>query len=130
METLQKKFQEKAFELLDDVESDLLDFDENPHKIEDLNSIFRIIHSIKGSSAVVGFNEVAELVHQAEEILEQIKKRRILVTKKIIDLLLIAIDRMRKILVASGEYHLELKQKTKEMIDSIKILLQETVANE
>ena len=129
METIQKIFKEKAFEMLNGLESALLDFEESPYDIEKLSSIFRVIHSIKGSSSVVGLNEVAELAHQVEEIFEQIRKRRILVTKKVIDLLLMAIDQMRKILVTSGEYHLEPNEKTKNMIDTIKIVIQEAGVN-
>ena len=59
-------FFEEAQEHLANVESILLRMDVDAPQPDDLNAIFRAVHSIKGSAAMLGCSEIAALTRKAE----------------------------------------------------------------
>lgn len=85
-------FFEEATELLDQMEQLLLDLDiENPDA-EQLNAIFRCAHSIKGGSATFGFNDMTEVTHALESLLDQIRKGDKHLKREMVDVSLTAGD--------------------------------------
>lgn len=71
---------------------------DNPDN-EDLNSIFRAAHSIKGGSGVFGFDALTGLTHVMESILDLARKHDLALTKPIVDQLLLTVDTLSQILV-------------------------------
>jgi two-component system chemotaxis sensor kinase CheA len=67
-------FYEEAQEHLANVESILLRLDTDAPAPEDLNAIFRAVHSIKGSAAMLGCTEMAALTHLYENLLDLLRK--------------------------------------------------------
>ncbi|MFC3122668.1 chemotaxis protein CheA [Agaribacter flavus] len=91
-------FFEESHEHLDDMEHLLMELSlEAPDK-EDLNSIFRAAHSIKGGSGVFGFDALTGLTHVMENILDLARNDKITITKEIVDQLLITVDTLKVIL--------------------------------
>ncbi len=67
--------------------------------IDLINSIFRPIHTIKGSSSFLGLNLISELTHEVETLLDDIRKNRITeITSAIIDVLLESVDIVSRLL--------------------------------
>ena len=64
-------FFEEAQEHLETMETMLLDYDVDYPDIEDLNSVFRAAHSIKGGSAIFGFTAMTGLTHVMENMLDR-----------------------------------------------------------
>ncbi|VAY87178.1 fused chemotactic sensory histidine kinase in two-component regulatory system with CheB and CheY: sensory histidine kinase; signal sensing protein [mine drainage metagenome] len=62
---------------------------------EDLNAIFRAVHSIKGGSATFGFNDMTEVAHVLENLLDRVRKREIILTEEMINAFLEAGDVLR-----------------------------------
>lgn len=62
---------------------------------EDLNAIFRAVHSIKGGSATFGFNDMTEVTHVLENLLDRVRKREIVLTEEMINAFLEAGDVLR-----------------------------------
>ncbi|WP_297456175.1 chemotaxis protein CheW [Ferrovum sp.] len=62
---------------------------------EDLNAIFRAVHSIKGGSATFGFNDMTEVTHVLENLLDRVRKREIILTEEMINAFLEAGDVLR-----------------------------------
>jgi two-component system chemotaxis sensor kinase CheA len=60
-----------------------------------VRSIFREIHTIKGSSAVAGLDEVSSVAHQLEELVDELRTGRASITAEVIDTLLRGADRLR-----------------------------------
>jgi two-component system chemotaxis sensor kinase CheA len=88
-------FFEEAGENLDNMEQLLLNLDiENPDD-EQMNAIFRCAHSIKGGAATFGFNDVAELTHQMETLLDKLRRHELAPTSQMVDVLLQAGDALR-----------------------------------
>jgi two-component system, chemotaxis family, sensor kinase CheA len=67
-------FFEEAQEHLAGTEAILLRLDTDAPSPDDLNAIFRAVHSIKGSAAMLGFNEIAALTHVFENLLDLLRK--------------------------------------------------------
>ncbi len=94
-------FKEEAYELLTDLEASLLELEENPDDAELIGCAFRSMHTIKGSGAMFGFNEISELTHEVETVFDQIRSGTARVSKDLIDKTLKAGDLIRSLL--SGE---------------------------
>ena len=88
-------FFEEAGENLDRMEKQLLEIDITAADDEELNSIFRCAHSVKGGAATFGFSDVAELTHQMETLLDKLRRHELEPTAPMVDVLLQAGDALR-----------------------------------
>ncbi len=88
-------FFEEAGENLDRMEQQLLEIDIEAADDEELNSIFRCAHSVKGGAATFGFSDVAELTHQMETLLDKLRRHELAPTPQMVDVLLTAGDALR-----------------------------------
>ena len=78
-------FFEEANEHLAAMETLLLAIAEQPPTDEDLNGIFRAAHSIKGGAAMFGFNDVTELTHDCESVLDSLRKHELVMTPEMVE---------------------------------------------
>ncbi len=85
-------FIEEALEMLSGIESDLLDLEKDPSDSEAVSSILRALHTIKGSGAMVGFDEVAAFAHRIETVYDFVRKGMLVPTKSLVDLTLGSCD--------------------------------------
>ena len=69
-------FRQEAGELLEQLESVLLDLTHRPDDADLINSAFRALHTIKGSGAMFGFQSVADFVHEFETAFDHVRKGR------------------------------------------------------
>ncbi|MFT3666519.1 chemotaxis protein CheA [Piscinibacter sp.] len=88
-------FFEEAGENLERMERLLLDIDIEAADDEELNSIFRCAHSVKGGAATFGFGDVAELTHQMETLLDKLRRHELAPTAAMVDVLLASGDALR-----------------------------------
>ena len=88
-------FFEEAGENLDRMEAQLLEVDLEAADDEELNSIFRCAHSVKGGAATFGFADVAELTHQMETLLDKLRRHELAPTAPMVDVLLQSGDALR-----------------------------------
>jgi two-component system chemotaxis sensor kinase CheA len=91
---LLKDFITECDELVQQLEQDLLTL-EDCSDPEVLNRIFRGMHTIKGTSSFFGFEKLVSLTHHAEDLLNQLRKGELAITRAIIDALLRANDQVR-----------------------------------
>src|SRR6266850_1713656 len=88
-------FFEEAGENLDRMEQQLLEVNIEAADDEELNSIFRCAHSVKGGAATFGFADVAELTHQIDTLLDKLRRHELQPTPPMVDVLLQAGDALR-----------------------------------
>ena len=88
-------FFEEADEHVATIESILLRLNQAAPDSEDLNAIFRAAHSIKGTSGMLGFTEIASLTHVLENLLDDLRKGERQLTEDALDLLLRAGDMVK-----------------------------------
>lgn len=91
-------FFEEAGENLDNMEQLLLNVNVEAADDEELNAIFRCAHSIKGGAATFGFNDVAELTHIMETLLDKLRRHELQPTTQMIDILLQSGDALKGLL--------------------------------
>ncbi|NOR69527.1 MAG: chemotaxis protein CheA [Methylomarinum sp.] len=93
-------FFEESFEGLDIMESGLLNLDMGDVDDEEINTIFRAAHSIKGGSGTFGFTSVSDFTHVMETLLDEMRDGRRQVTQPAVDVLLGSVDCLREMLTA------------------------------
>jgi len=93
-------FFEEAQEHLASMESLLLAIDPVAPDSEDVNAVFRAAHSIKGSSATFGFNDLTEVTHVMENLLDRVRKQEQALSDEIVDACLKAGDVLKNLLAA------------------------------
>jgi two-component system, chemotaxis family, sensor kinase CheA len=102
LDKYKQAFQEEAREILVDLESALLELNENGGDQELVGRAFRALHTIKGSGAMFGFDELAAFTHNLETAFDEVRSGRLSVTTKLIDLSLAALDQIKAMLEAPG----------------------------
>lgn len=95
-------FQDEARELLVELESALLALDQNRDDAEIVGRAFRALHTIKGSGAMFGFDDVAGFAHHLESAFDQLRKGQLTATSDLINLSLGAADQIKKMLDAAA----------------------------
>ncbi len=99
-------------EILQQLDQDLVAIESAPEDAELLNRIFRAFHTIKGTSGFLGYTHIVELTHHAEDVLNILRKGERKVTRRVMDVLLAALDQLRQMIGdlrggAAGEYKIE-----------------------
>ncbi len=92
---LLNEFLTESEELLQQADQDLVTLESAPEDEELLNRVFRTFHTIKGTSGFMGFTQVVELTHQAEDVLNLLRKKERKVTRQTMDVLLVVLDQLR-----------------------------------
>jgi two-component system chemotaxis sensor kinase CheA len=106
MEEVLREFLVESYENLDQFDRELVELEKAPSSREILSSIFRTIHTIKGTSGFLGFSELERVTHAGENLLSRLRDGRIALTPAITTALLSTGDAVRRILgcvEASGQ---------------------------
>ncbi|WP_176329706.1 chemotaxis protein CheA [Thioflexithrix psekupsensis] len=98
MTEVRQLFFEESFESLDTMESNLLDLQVGDADKDLINSIFRVVHSIKGGAGIFKFESMVGFAHTAETLLDEIRSGEHSVTQAMIDVLLQTVDVLRMML--------------------------------
>ncbi|MBN1647319.1 MAG: chemotaxis protein CheA [Spirochaetales bacterium] len=69
----------------------LLELEHDPDNTENLNTLFRVFHTIKGSSGFLGLRNFEEISHEAEEILSKMRDGTMVFSKDLADILFYSI---------------------------------------
>ena len=83
---LESMFREEAAEHLAALESTLLELEQRPQDPELISQAFRALHTIKGSGAMFGFDELAAFTHKLENAFDEVRNGRLSVTSELVDL--------------------------------------------
>jgi two-component system, chemotaxis family, sensor kinase CheA len=95
-------FQEEARELLVELESVLLELNEQREDSDLVGRVFRALHTIKGSGAMFGFDALAAFAHKLENAFDEVRKGHLAVTPELVDLTLSALDQIRAMVEEGG----------------------------
>jgi two-component system chemotaxis sensor kinase CheA len=85
-------------ELLQGMDQDMVLLESTPNDDALLNRIFRALHTIKGTSGFLGFEPLVRLGHQAEDVLNDLRRHEIPLTRRLMDVLLAVRDQLGRIL--------------------------------
>ncbi len=70
----------------------LLEWEAHPDRTEPTDGLFRAFHSLKGSAATMGYADIVELTHQAEHLLEVVRRRELGASTAVVGLLFETVD--------------------------------------
>ncbi|MEW6711501.1 MAG: chemotaxis protein CheW [Candidatus Riflebacteria bacterium] len=90
-------------ENLDMMDKSLLNLEQNPANLDAVEEIFRAAHTLKGMSATMGFEKIAHLTHEMENILDKLRNRHIPVTTEVVDVIFETFDVLRTLVNDSIE---------------------------
>ncbi len=85
-------FLDESAEHLQRLNELLLVLEKDPGDITSLNEVFRIAHTLKGMSATMGFDSIAELTHEMEDLLDKFRKGEMVPTPEVVDVLFECLD--------------------------------------
>lgn len=85
----------EAKEIIEKLESDLVQLEENEGDQEIINRIFRSFHTLKGSSGIVGLTGIYNFSHKLENLLDKVRSGSIAADQQLVDLILDSIDWIR-----------------------------------
>lgn len=100
MQEILEDFLIEAFEMIEQLDQDLIELENNPEDLDLLNRIFRVAHTIKGSSSFLNFSTLTNLTHNMEDVLNKARRGEIVITPDIMDVVLKSIDLMKALLIA------------------------------
>jgi two-component system chemotaxis sensor kinase CheA len=100
-------FFDEAKEYVETLNNGILTLENNPGDKETIDAVFRAAHSLKGMAATMGFENLTELTHKMENMLDRVREGKLVVTTEFIDLLLQGLDNIQflveKIRESDGE---------------------------
>ncbi len=123
MDEYKDDFIEEAKDLIEGLEQKLIRLETEPENEELIASFFRVMHTLKGSSGMFGFNQIEKLAHLYETLLDQIRNHEQKMNPYLLSLSFKTIDFIRMRLTQPDSNAIE-------MFNELKKQLQESVGNE
>ncbi len=96
----------ESFELIEQLDQDLVELESRPDDLDLLNRIFRVAHTIKGASSFLNFDVLTHLTHHMENLLNMARHGDLIIDPDVMDVILESIDLMKALLIRirdSGE---------------------------
>lgn len=100
----------------------LLDLEKDPTDSEAINEIFRSAHTLKGMSATMGYNAIAELTHDMENVLDLVRNDKLKADENIIDLLFKCIDALQQMVANVSNGDPDDSVDVKDLIDKLNVI--------
>ena len=94
-----REFLVESNENLDQLDRDLVTLEKDPTACEVLASVFRTIHTIKGTTGFLGFSRLESVAHAGENLLSSLRDGRLLLNAEITSALLAMVDTVRQLLL-------------------------------
>ena len=98
-------FRDEAEELLQQIDADLLKLEEfvqtGEHDPEIVNSLFRALHTVKGSAGMLGFTDVQGLAHKLENLCDLLRKDRMPLSESVLEILFSGRDLLTELVEAA-----------------------------
>lgn len=117
IDKFKESFREESLEQLNALEISLLQLEDDPQNADEIASVFRSMHTIKGSAAMFGFDHISEFAHEVETVLDDLRSGKLHATSSLVSLTLEARDHIRALLGEDGEPSDELLAISRTLID-------------
>jgi two-component system chemotaxis sensor kinase CheA len=123
MEGYKDVFIEEAEENVNNLNAALLSFEKNVEDLTPVDELFRAAHTLKGMSATMGYDKLAEFTHTLEEVLDNVRGGSLIASVEVINLLFQSIDVVHEFVANIKEHNVDAAEGSKELITDIKIQL-------
>ncbi len=130
MDDLMREFLTESNENLSRLNQKIVEIEKSPDDMEILNSIFRTIHTIKGTCGFLGLERLGSVAHAAESVLDQARDGRLAMDPRTVTLVLAAVDLITSILEGIEQTEEEPTGDDAELIGRLEALLQDGAETE
>ncbi|MCM3616240.1 chemotaxis protein CheA [Sutcliffiella horikoshii] len=96
-------FLEESKEHLQTINTHLLELEKHPENLEIVSEIFRSAHTLKGMSATMGYEDLASLTHQMENVLDLIRNGKLNVTANLLDVIFRSVEYLEEMVISISE---------------------------
>jgi len=126
---LVKDFVQEAGENMENCNTHLLTLETDPEEVDALNAVFRAFHTIKGVSGFLGLDEIKQISHEVENLLDRARKKELLLVGDVIDVVFESVDTLTECIeevrkaLSTGEPVMPRKN-SGELIEKIHLVLQ------
>ncbi|MCI2238044.1 chemotaxis protein CheA [Paenibacillus sp. TRM 82003] len=123
MDEIVQEFLVESYENLDQLDSDLVALEQQPGSRELLASVFRTIHTIKGTSGFLAFSRLESVAHVGENLLARLRDGQLVMTPVTTDVLLRMVDTIRALLASIEENGAEASVEVDQVVAAIRAVL-------
>lgn len=120
MDDLLKDFLAETCEALDVLDSEIVELEQRPGDPALLGSIFRVMHTIKGTCGFLGLPRLESVAHAAEDVLGRVRDGELAVSHDVISQVLVALDRIKELVASLGATGGEPAGEDREIIDALR----------
>lgn len=124
-----ERFVEDVTKLLDEMERDLMKLEKETANSKFIESVFRHMHTLKGTSSMYGFENVSNFTHRIESMHEFVREGKLDVTSDVIQISFLAADFIRKLIKDDDKVSVENEQIYNVIIQSVNQLIQQAGLN-
>ena len=121
MDDLLSEFLAETQDNMDELDIELVKFEQNPQDEETLSKIFRMVHTIKGTCGFLNLPRLEHISHAAETLLSQFRAGKIDVSVELITLVLQSLDRIKMILGNLADTEAEPEGDDNDLIEQLQI---------
>lgn len=111
MESFKQKFIEEAIDLINELESTLLLLEENISDKSLIERVFRVMHSLKGSGAMFGFEKISDFTHELESVYDLVRSDEIYISKELLNITLESVDHLKQLLNEGDQLPQQISEK-------------------
>jgi two-component system chemotaxis sensor kinase CheA len=130
MEKFREKFIEEANDLINELEKVLLSLENQPNNPDLIQQIFRVMHSLKGGSAMFGFTKMDKFTHHLENIYDLIRNNRLVINNDILNITLASVDLLRGLVHEKDDEDTKNKVQNDMLVAKIMEIINENVMAE
>lgn len=126
MNELIEQYLSEANELMEGITNHLIQLDKQPEEARIMNELFRLVHTLKGNSGILGFDLIANVLHASEDLMDALRVGEISPSPEFVDRLLDAMDfayRLHKEIEESGNYAAGHADRSEQLTRSLRELL-------
>jgi two-component system chemotaxis sensor kinase CheA len=98
LNSFKRKFVDEAHTLLSNLDNCLIELEQQPDNMHSINEAFRIMHTIKGTSGMYGYEKMVEATHEMESLYSVVRDNQLAVSQALLDLTFMAVDHIRALL--------------------------------
>ncbi|UCF97669.1 MAG: chemotaxis protein CheA [Spirochaetaceae bacterium] len=127
---LLRAFLVESEELLEKLNDNLLSLEKDASNPDSINEVFRLTHSLKSESALLGFVRLSELAHRLEDVFDSIRAQNLALSRPLMDAIFSASDLIHEIISRISIGHDDTEVDTRLVIEELKQLAGLALASE
>ena len=122
MDDLLNEFLEEATDSLVQLDQDFVELEKDPENLDIVKNIFRVMHTVKGTSGFLGFSRLEKIAHAAEDLMDKVRSGDLAATPELISVIFEASDKIKEIVEALEEDGEEPQKDDSELISKIRAI--------